>query len=215
MPNTNLENMLNEAGNSYNNASMLASQRRLPEAIEQYKDALKRLHELEVIYQYNDKAPENLINTLNQNLYHGYADIGNCYLDLSKPNFNEASRAFLNALAYGQIQSTVGNLLYCIEQINAFVSSAVIIYKENELDGNFVNLHNQGYNLLKENLIPQAAEILQRASKINPNFAPTYHLLGLVYEKLKQDELAVKSWLKVLELKHDYNFETRIKIQLS
>lgn len=215
MPGENLVEMMSETASSLDEASMLASQRKFFEAIDQYKDAIERLHVLEVMGQYSDKTSSDFKNVIYQNLFHAYGDLGNCYLDLDSPDFGEAARSFLNALVYGQSDATVGNLLYCMGQINAFMSATVMSFKKGELDNKFANLHNQGYDLLKTNSVAQAAEVLNAATKINPNFAPTYHLLGLVFERMQQDTLAVKSWLKVLELEYDFDFATRIKIQLS
>ena len=215
MASENFENMLGEAASSFNEASMLSRQRRFFEAIDQYKDAIERLHVLEVTGQHSDNTPSNFKDVIYQNLFHAYGDLGNCYLDLDSPDFGEAARSFLNALVYSKSDATVGNLLYCMGQINAFMSATVMSFKKGEFDDKFANLHNQGYDLLKTNSVAQAAEVLNAAIKINPNFAPTFHLLGLVFEKMQQDNLAIKSWLKVLELEYDFDFATRIKIQLS
>jgi len=215
MSSKNLEQLISEVGPYFNTASMFSSQRRFPEAIDKYKDVIKRLHELEVYCQYSDKTQPNLIENINQNLYHAYVDIGNCYIDLDQPNFGEASRSFLNSLVYGREPATIGNLLYCMGQINEFISEKVMTVKQGELTKQFISLHNEGYDLFKSDSISEAANILHEAIKINSNFAPTYHLLGLIFEKMQEDDLAVKSWLKVLELEYDFDFETIIKIQLS
>ena len=57
MTTVNLDKMISEAETSFNNASKLASQRRFPEAIEQYKDAIKLLYELDAMSLFIDKAP--------------------------------------------------------------------------------------------------------------------------------------------------------------
>jgi len=217
-----VQTLANLSSENHSAANKYYSNQQYNEAIQKYKKAINYYTEILNIDKSIEELPMKLKDIIKGNLARAFLDKGSCHLEVKGVPINIAIIYFIKALLLvPDLNDAKKNLLYSMNFVNSFLKtkslSTTLSSKKQ-----YIDLHNQGYDLLKtplstnpsERRWDEAIDKLTAAIEIESNQAFTYHLLGLAYEGKKMDEKAIESWIKVYNIDKNFNFEERVVFKL-
>jgi len=156
------------------------------------------------------------------NMANAYCDLAACILETCGSNVNPAVHALLSAVEHGNTGNGVlQNILYSMSLVNAVMEARVAEAPSCVRQDELIRWHNQGYDLLKTpypagtsgRKWEGAIRSFEKALRVAPGCAVSYHGLGLAYEGAKRESEAINAWRKVKELEPNYNFQQRVKFE--
>jgi tetratricopeptide (TPR) repeat protein len=184
-------------------------------AIVNYKSAIE-LYENSL----TDLLPESTETALNinKNLSLALLDLSTLYEETKSQPIKHVITLLIRALISNRnLNDAQQNLLYYMGYVNSFLKTR----KVNAISlKHIAKLYNDGYSLL-QTPYPMgtrgrnwegAINLLKEVDRKVPNLVYTHHLLGLAYEGIKMDDLAIDEWIKVYNLDPEFDFETRVAL---
>lgn len=181
-------------------------------AAERYRKALSLLRGL-----YEEGYPGVSSEAVRENLANGSLDLAICLLEIDSEGSNEAIHALLDAIRFGGDEPSLqSNLLFCIQKAGEQMGWRDQFLGDTPANRQAAALCARGCRFLREEdagCLARAAECFRSAIQEASSLAAGYHFLGLVLERLHEDEDAIQAWLKVKELEPEFDFRTGLCVR--